>query len=115
LPITSLQLHDERNVKLSNVMTDDFLRDHVSRAGDWASDAARSTPFYFIPFSLSLASLFAHGTSTGGLKLSSRDKLDIVASATMASTNSGNIQIDIGSINSTWMDISRGKVRMAKS
>jgi hypothetical protein len=115
LPITSLQLHDERNVKLSNVMSDDFLRDHVSRAGDWASDAARSTPFYFIPFSLSLASLFAHGTSTGGLKLSSRDKLDIVASATMASTNSGNIQIDIGSINPAWMDISRGKVRMAKS
>ena len=115
LPLDSIQLFDERNVKLSPVLDDALLRDTISRAGDWPSDAARTTPFYYIPFCMSLASAFAHGTATGGLKLSSRDRVDVVFSSAAAAVNSGAVQLDIISINYAFMDVRRGKIRMHKA
>jgi hypothetical protein len=109
LPLDSIQILDERNTKVTSVLKDADLRDYVARSGDWASDAARSTPFYYIPHSMSLSALFTQGISAGGLKYSGRDRIDTVFSTTAASTNGGSVQLDVVTICPAWLEIKNGK------
>ena len=82
--LTNAQLFDSRNLKITPLLTDNFMRSIVHRSCDFPSDSTLTVPHYFIPFGVSLASEISHNIHSGALKLDGRDAFHFTASAAMA-------------------------------
>jgi hypothetical protein len=115
LPLTDYQLFDERNLKLGPKHTDAFARSIVHQACGFPSNGAQQVASYFIPFNLGFLASLQHAMHTGSLKLSGRDNFHFTCSSTMASANSGQIQVELVSFNYAFLNISRGRISVEKS
>ena len=116
VPLTDLQIHDERNVRITSLLDDATLKSQIAKQSQLPSAGQGVTAAaYYIPFSLDASSLYSNGTSTGGIVLTGRDRLTLTGSASMASTNGGAVVVEVVSVSPAWMEIRHGVVRMIKS
>ena len=114
--LTNAQLFDSRNLKITPLLTDNFMRSIVHRSCDFPSDSALTVPHYFIPFGVSLASEISHNIHSGALKLDGRDAFHFTASAAMAGVGgNGAVQIELVSLCPAFLTVQRGKMRVEKS
>ena len=116
LSLTSLQLKNERNLKVTEVRSDEQLKSVIYRCCDFPSgNGAQQVSSYFVPLNSSLYASLSAGIFSGGYKCSGRDLLSVVCSNDMQNANGGAIQVEICSINWNYLHISNGRVRVEKS
>ena len=71
---------------------------------------------YFLPFCMDLSASLHHGVVSGGISFAeARNKLEFTSSAALAGVNSGNIQLEVVSMNFSTLTIRGGKVHVSHS
>ena len=114
-PITNLSLTDDKNAKLSEVVTHEQAITKVFSTAGFAGDGPRTIPAYWLPFCVSLQAGLTQGVVSGGLAFSSRDRLQFTASAALAAVNAGNINLEAVTLSFSTLKISNGKCQVFHS
>ena len=116
--ITSMQLTDDKNAKLTEILSSELMLHKVFPTTGFAGNAVVSAnaTCYFLPFCMDLSASLHHGVVSGGISFAeARNKLEFTSSAALAGVNSGNIQLEVVSMNFSTLTIRGGKVHVSHS
>jgi len=112
-PLTSLSLTDDKNSKLSEVVTHEQAISKVFPTAGFPGDGPRVVPCYWLPFCVSLQAALTQGVVSGGLAFSSRDRLQFTSGAALAAVN--NINLECVTLSFSTLKISNGKCQVFHS
>ena len=105
--IKDLSLLDDKSEKLTEILPDQSLRNQVFSSTGLPSDAVKTVPVYFLPFGADLHHAIEQGINSGGLAMSSRDRLTFTCGPQLAAV--GNVNLEVVSLSFSTLCIKNGK------